>query len=161
MQNLQRWRPYVEADAHEGGWDVLALYGSGRPDAAALAGCPATARALAAVPDMQQALFSCLAPGARIAPHAGAPGIARVHLGLFAEPGRSGWRVGGQERLCVAGEVVAFEDGCVHEAWNESEQPRVTLLFDTLVPYLSASQREAVRAQYRALMDAGRAHALK
>ncbi len=153
-----QWRPYAEDGTHEGAgrWDVLALCGGGRRNQGALRHCPVTASVLAGVPDLRQALFSSLSPHTRIKPHRGAPGILRVHLGLFAEPGQSGWRVAGEVRPCVEGEVVIFADGCEHEAWNDGDNHRITLLFDTPAPDLSAEERRAVLAAYDAQMAAGR-----
>jgi beta-hydroxylase len=152
------WRPYGEGDSYagQGRWEVFALYGGGRRNEAVLARCPATARILAQVPHLRQALFSTLGPRTRILPHRGSPGILRVHLVLFAEPGQAGWRVDGEVRACVEGRVVAFEDGGLHEAWNDGATHRVTLLFDTPAPDLEPDALQAVLAAYDQQMEAGR-----
>ena len=105
--DLERVAHSVEADLKRvpGTREVTSLGGPGRAvmvelDPARLSGVGVT------VPDLRQALLSALSPRARILPHRGAPGIVRVHLGLMAEPGRAGWRVAGESRPCVEGQVV-------------------------------------------------------
>ena len=156
------WRPYGEPDSYAGAgrWDVAALYGGGRGNERLLRRCPVIARVLGQVPDLRQALLSSLSPRTRILPHEGAPGILRVHLPLMAEPGRSGWRVAGESRPCVEGQLVLFEDGCLHEAWNDADTHRIPLLFDTPAPHLGPQEREGALAAYDRQMAGGRATVL-
>ena len=78
--------------------------------------------------------FSCLAPGVHIVPHTGYRGyssyIYRVHLGLVVPPGDVALRVGREQRAWRAGQVLAFNDLCLHEAWNRADRNRIVLLLD-------------------------------
>lgn len=163
MPYFQDWRPYIEDDSYGGAgrWEVLSLVGGGRRSERLLQRCPVTASLVARVPDLRQALFSSLSPHARVLPHRGAAGILRVHVPVLVEDGppRAGWRVDGVTRLCVPGDVVIFDDGELHEAWNDGAAHRVTLLVDTPAPWLDAAQRAAVLAAYDRGMELGRASA--
>ena len=46
-----------------------------------------------------------------------------------------------------------FDDSIEHEAWNESEQDRVVLLFDIWRPELDDSERELLGQLLRAVHD--------
>ena len=64
-------------------WKTYFLYGFGFRSDANCARCPETARLVAAVPGMQTAMFSILAPGKHIPDHNGPyKGVIRYHLGL-------------------------------------------------------------------------------
>ena len=88
---------------------------------------------LEAVPNLQTAWFSILAPGYHIPAHRGvSKGIIRAHLGLIiprdAEKCRI--RVGDQIKVWRPGEIFVFDDTYEHEVWNDTEDERVILLFD-------------------------------
>jgi aspartyl/asparaginyl beta-hydroxylase (cupin superfamily) len=79
--------------------------------------------------------FSCLAPGVHIVPHTGYRGysdhIYRVHLGLVVPTdGDVALQVGAQVQTWQEGKVLAFNDLCLHEAWNRSQRNRIVLLLD-------------------------------
>ena len=42
------------------------------------------------------------------------------------------------------GEVFVFDDTIEHEAWNDSDELRVVLIFDLWVPALAEAERAAV-----------------
>ena len=64
-------------------WKTYFLYGFGFRSDANCARCPETARLVAAVPGMQTAMFSILAPGKHIPEHNGPyKGVIRYHLGI-------------------------------------------------------------------------------
>src|SRR6185436_10838661 len=91
---------------------------------------PATTRYLEAIPGLLSAGFSRLGPGALIRPHRGCdPCVLRVHLGLHVPKG-SGISVRGQVRRWEEGELLAFDDTYLHEAWNLGARPRTILLLD-------------------------------
>jgi aspartyl/asparaginyl beta-hydroxylase (cupin superfamily) len=99
--------------------------------------------------------FSCLAPGTVIVPHTGYRGyssqIYRVHLGLIVPDGDIQFKVGSSQTKWENGKglfavmmclydaknetrnkcvVLAFNDLCLHEAWNRTEGSRIVLLLD-------------------------------
>ncbi len=122
----------------------------------AVARCPATAAALATLPQAvlpgraPTAFFSVLAPRTRIPPHTGVSNTrAIVHLPLVVPPG-CGFRVGGETRTWVEGRAFAFDDTIEHEAWNDSDEPRIVLIVDVWNPYLTDIERQLLQDFYRA-----------
>jgi aspartyl/asparaginyl beta-hydroxylase (cupin superfamily) len=51
------------------------------------------------------------------------------------------------------GEAWVFDDTIEHEAWNDSDQTRVILIFDVWNPLLSTAERELVEAMMSALNE--------
>lgn len=95
--------------------------------------CPATARLLAAVPDIRNAWFSILSPHYHIPPHRGpTKGIIRVHLGLIIPQARDDcWiRVDNEYLHWDEGECVVFDDFFEHEVRNDTPEQRVVLFLD-------------------------------
>jgi len=132
-------------------WGAYYLWKYGAPVADALARCPATAAALAALPKADlpgrapTAFFSLLRPGTHIPPHTGVSNArAIVHLPLIVPP-RCSLRVGGEVRSWTEGEALVFDDTIEHEAWNDSSKLRAVLIFDVWNPYLSATERDLLR----------------
>jgi aspartyl/asparaginyl beta-hydroxylase (cupin superfamily) len=133
-------------------WSTLHLWRNGKPVDENLARCPATARALAALPlaDIEglcpNAMFSALAPRSSIPPHNGETN-ARViaHLPLIVPDGCS-YRVGYEWRRWRVGETLIFDDTIEHEARNDSDELRVVLIFDLWNPLLAPVERELTRA---------------
>ncbi len=99
--------------------------------------CPETAKALDALPDLQNAWFSILAPGYQIPRHRGATNaVVRCHLGL-AIPARAEdcWiRVGDEVRCWRYGRCMLFDDTYEHEVHNNTDEPRVVLFLDVNRP---------------------------
>jgi len=86
-----------------------------------------------------------LAPRTRIPPHTGVTNARAVaHLPLIVPPGCA-FRVGGETREWTPGEAWVFDDTIDHEAWNDSDQPRLILILDVWNPYLSEVERGFVR----------------
>jgi aspartyl/asparaginyl beta-hydroxylase (cupin superfamily) len=119
--------------------------------------CPRTLAALANLPLTRiegrapSILFSLLRPRTRIPPHHGFINARLIcHLPLLV-PGECGLRVGNDSRAVVAGKAWAFDDSIEHEAWNDSERPRVILLFDVWRPELTEAERASVAAMFEAI----------
>lgn len=94
-------------------------------------------------------MFSILEPRTRIPAHTGVTNTrSTIHLPLIVPPG-CGFRVGGETREWREGEAWAFDDTIEHEAWNDSDQPRVILIIDGWNPFLTDLEREGVRALAR------------
>jgi aspartyl/asparaginyl beta-hydroxylase (cupin superfamily) len=133
-------------------WSAFHLIESGRPNPANAARCPHTMRTLQAAPQPDQpgrtptAMFSLLKPRTRIPPHCGVSNVRLVtHLPLIVPPG-CGFRVGNDSRAWEPGRAWVFDDTIEHEAWNDSEQLRVILMFDVWHPHLSGAERALVTA---------------
>ena len=162
------FRPYVERNPgrprkEQSGmtdnpdWSAFYLWKNGEAVPANLARCPKTAAVVSQVPfsDVQNrspsVLFSLLRAGARIPPHSGLVNTRLIcHLPLIVPPG-CGFRVGNDTRTPVEGRAWAFDDTIEHEAWNNSNLPRVILLFEIWRPELGDDERRLVRAMFEAI----------
>lgn len=136
---------------HSRQWTSFHLYQAGKPVEANLARCPGTAEALRAVDAVHlagtcpNAMFSVLAPKAHIPPHHGESNARLVaHLPLVVPEGCL-FRVGYDARRWNEGEVIVFDDTIEHEAWNDSDQLRVVLIFDVWNPLLAVEERAIVQ----------------
>ena len=133
-------------------WSAYYLIKGGTASADAAVRCPATMAALRDVPLCEaegrtpSALFSLLRPGARIPPHNGHINARLIcHLPLIVPDGCA-LRVGNDVRPWRVGETLIFDDSIEHEAWNNSDQLRVVLLFEVWRPELTAEERTLVAA---------------
>ena len=96
--------------------------------------CPRTTALVEAIPGLNSAFFSILAPGTHIPAHRGvSKGLITCHLGLIVPKSGSG---DGDVRMRVAdrvvrwaeGETLVFDDTYDHEVWNDTAGTRVVLL---------------------------------
>jgi hypothetical protein len=153
--------PFLPADEHKLSWSACFLYEYGAPNSPVLDRCPATAKALAAIPKSAipgrspNAFFSILQPQTRIPPHTGVSNTrAIVHLPLVVPPG-CGFRVGGETRQWEVGRPFAFDDTIEHEAWNDSDEMRAVLICDVWNPHLTPREQQLITEYYRASDEAG------
>jgi len=133
-------------------WSAQYLWKDGQKIAETCARCPKTAEIMAALPLAQMAgfgptvFFSALEPHTRIPPHTGDTNARLiVHLPLIL-PGQCAFRVGNDVREWKFGEAFVFDDTIEHEAWNDSDEIRVVLIFDIWNPYLTPAERDHVVA---------------
>ena len=93
-------------------------------------------------------VFSMLKAGARIASHNGMFNTRLIcHLPLIVPPGCA-FRVGNEVREWEEGKLLIFDDTIEHEAWNDSEQDRVVLIFDVWRPELSEREKAELTALF-------------
>ena len=162
------FRPYLQAQADRPAydfhglldnpdWSTLYLWENGGPVAANTPHFPKTMEALREVPlphittRAPSILFSLLKRGARIAPHHGMINTRLIcHLPLVVPP-NCGFRCGNEVREWEPGKLLIFDDTIEHEAWNDSEEDRVILIFDIWRPELTAEERKAVAAIFEAI----------
>jgi aspartyl/asparaginyl beta-hydroxylase (cupin superfamily) len=158
----REFKPYVDFSAgtpldewgplnHSSSWTTYPLWHDGQRVGDHIAKCPKTAAVLEQLPlcDVPQvapgAYFSALKPRTRLPPHTGTTNTrAIVHLPLII-PEACGFRVGAEARPWEKGRAWVFDDTIEHEAWNDSNQTRVILIFDIWNPYLTAAERDMVR----------------
>uniref|UniRef100_B0T930 Aspartyl/Asparaginyl beta-hydroxylase n=1 Tax=Caulobacter sp. (strain K31) TaxID=366602 RepID=B0T930_CAUSK len=117
--------------AGDGQWKSFFLYGFGYRAEGNCQRAPRTAAALQAVPGLNAAFFSILAPGARIPRHKGvSKGLLTFHLGLIVPDAAEQCRMQVEDRTVHWGEgqCLVFDDSQHHEVWNDTDQTRVILL---------------------------------
>lgn len=165
-------RPYVRQDPgtpankwsaldNNVDWSACFLWEYGERNDAVCARCPETAAALAAVPQTDipgkapTAFFSILRPQAHIPAHTGVTNTrAIIHLPLVV-PDRCHFRVGGETRTWREGEAFGFDDTIEHEAWNQSDMPRIVLIFDVWNPHLTANEQAMLKDVFRVTNQGG------
>lgn len=165
-------RPYVRMDAgtpdshwtpldHSLDWGACFLWEYGEPNRQVLERCPRTAKVVASIPGANipgrapNAFFSLLRPKTRIPPHTGVTNTrAIIHLPLIV-PEKCGFRVGGETRLWVEGQPLAFDDTIEHEAWNDSDSLRALLILDCWNPHLTEAERQFITRYFAAADGAG------
>ena len=117
----------------EDNWKTFALNVFGQPVADNCAQCPETARVIGAIPGVQNAFFSILAPQYHIPPHKGPTrALIRCHLALVVpEQSDQCWLRVDEERChWREGEVLLFDDTYEHEVYNNTDEQRVVLFMD-------------------------------
>jgi len=144
---IDQWAPLN----HSFDWSVYNLLDDGAPVPRHIEKCPKTAAVLAHLPlcDIPDyapgAYFSVLKPRTRLPAHTGTTNTRSiVHLPLVIPEG-CGFRVGSQVRAWQKGKAWVFDDTIDHEAWNDSDQVRIVLIFDIWNPLLTAAERDLVR----------------
>jgi len=141
--------PWVQKDMHGEGWSVYGLFALGNPIEAACVHCPQTSKLIEDIDGVSLAGFSKLAPHTHIKPHVGwAKSVYRLHLGLVVPPGCR-LRVDDETRYWQEGEALIFDDTVEHEAWNDSNKTRITLMLDFLRPGISDFTDDMVPEEVR------------
>lgn len=161
------FHPYVEGDANRPNrghallgderWSAFDLWRGGQEVAENARRCPVTMAALRTAPMPRiagrapMALFSQLRPRTHIPPHWGMLNTRLIcHIPLIV-PRDCRLRVGNEVRTVEAGKAMIFDDSIQHEAWNDSEETRVVLLFEIWRPELDAAERAALTAMFEAI----------
>lgn len=111
-------------------WRSFFLWGYGFPIEDNLARCPRTQQVVDAIPGLNTAFFSILAPGTHIPDHRGVTkGLITCHLGLVVpRDGDVRMRVDDRIVRWSEGETLIFDDTYQHEVWNDTTGTRVVLL---------------------------------
>jgi len=162
LTDASRFSPYLESDGthlspsgtdlvDNDDWGAYYLWHYGDKNTEAGELCPTAFRTLEAVPQPDIpgqapiALFSRLQANTRIPPHNGMVNTRLIcHLPLIVPENCGAIRVGNETRPWVEGELLIFDDSMVHEAWNDSDEERVVLLFDIWRPELTEEERVLV-----------------
>jgi aspartyl/asparaginyl beta-hydroxylase (cupin superfamily) len=171
-EELAGFTPYVEMESglpdnkwtaldHSLDWSALHLWRHGDRIEEACRRCPRTAEILESVPRahvpkrMPTAFFSVLRPRTHLPAHTGVSNLrAIIHLPLIVPPGCR-FRVGGETREWTVGEAFAFDDTIDHEAWNDSDELRAVLIFDTWNPHISETEQALLAAFFQVADDSG------
>jgi ornithine lipid ester-linked acyl 2-hydroxylase len=118
-------------------WKSFFFYGFNLRSNASCERCPKTAALIEEVPGVTTALFSILAPGARLPPHRGPwNGVLRYHLGLKVpkQADRCRIEVNGEKAYWQEGKSLVFDDTYEHAVWNDTTETRVVLFLDVVRP---------------------------
>jgi ornithine lipid ester-linked acyl 2-hydroxylase len=128
--------PDHQAIAEVGKWRSFFLRGYGYAIDENLARCPHTASLLEAVPGINTAFFSILAPGTHIPKHRGVTkSLLTCHLGLIVpETGDARMRIADRLVRWKEGDTLVFDDTHDHEVWNDARETRVVLLIQFARP---------------------------
>lgn len=131
-------------------WGAFYLWYNGEPVPENQARCPKTTAVMESVPLVfsgrrcPNVLFSRLKAGAKIPPHNGMINTRLIcHLSLII-PNDCGFRVGNDVREWEPGKVFLFDDTIEHEAWNNSNEDRIVLIFEVWKPELSKEEQGLV-----------------
>lgn len=157
--------PYIRSEANQPrdhplldrpDWSALFFVENGATGEDVIAHCPKTWEVMGQLPLPMidkagpSVMFSLLKPGTRIPAHSGTHNTRLIcHLPLIVPPG-CGFRVGNETREWEVGKVLIFDDTIEHEAWNDSAEERVVLIFDIWRPELSEQERREVTALFAA-----------
>jgi aspartyl/asparaginyl beta-hydroxylase (cupin superfamily) len=164
LKTPERFSPYLQSDAdipeiNESGkdiinnpdWGALYLWEYGQQVEENARDCPNTLAAINKVPlphvtsQTPIVLFSRLAANTHIPPHHGMLNTRLIcHLPLIVPQNCGALRCGSEHREWVEGETLIFDDSIEHEAWNNSDQDRIVLLFDIWRPELTEDERALV-----------------
>ncbi len=138
-------------------WSTLYIWEKGGPVAELASAFPRTLEVMQKLPlprigvRAPSVLFSRLGPGARIPLHNGMLNTRLIcHLPLIV-PDHCSFEVGGERRPWEVGKLLVFDDSVEHQAWNDSDEDRIILIFDIWRPELSGREREAVTALFAAI----------
>lgn len=90
-------------------------------------------------------LFSRLKPNTKIPPHHGFLNTRAIcHLPLIVPEDCGALRVGNDTRAWQEGKVMVFDDSIEHEAWNNSSEDRIVLIFEIWRPEINPNERQAI-----------------
>lgn len=158
---LDQWRPLNRSPA----WSAFHILADGARVAGNAERCSQTLQVLARMPQPDlpghspSAMFSVLKPGAHIPPHTGVSNTRLVvHLPLIV-PRHCRFRVGNETRTWTKGEAWVFDDTIEHEAFNDSEETRIILIFDVWQPAITPAERLAIKSLTLAMGEFGGAPA--
>ncbi len=170
LESESGFRPYVQHPAgvplnqwadlnYSPNWSAFFLWEDGQRNEAHCARCPQTAAIAETLPLAHihgfapAVFFSTLRPHTRIPPHTGVTNTRLiVHLPLIVPEG-CGFRVGNDSRSSKPGKAWVFDDTIEHEAWNNSDQTRIILIFDIWNPYLTPAECELTSVLLNATRD--------
>ena len=158
-KGTEEFRAYIQSDVgsvpleankallNNKDWSVLALCEQGWLAPGVVKRCPRTWEAVLKTPLPRVSgwgptvVFSMLKAGAHIAPHTGMFNTRLIcHLPLIVPP-NCRFRVGNEVREWQEGKLLIFDDTIEHEAWNDSSEDRVVLIFDIWRPELSEEEQ--------------------
>ena len=163
-EGTDRFRAYIQGSTVAGeanrellgkkDWSILPLCENGWLSPDVVERCPGTWETVLQAPLPRisgwgpTVVFSLLKAGAHIAAHTGMINTRLIcHLPLIVPPGCR-FRVGDEVREWEEGKLLIFDDTIEHEAWNDSAEDRVVLIFDVWRPELSEREKYELTALF-------------
>lgn len=147
-----QWEPLVNRMS----WASVHLYQGGVANEQVIPKFPETLKALARLPlattngTPSEVFISVLAPHTKIPAHFGvSSAILTAHLPIEI-PAGCGLKVHEDIQTPEAGTLMVFDDTWEHSAWNNSDRPRVVLIFELWHPDLSEQEQEAISRSFEA-----------
>ena len=142
------FKPVEEALVDRGAWNQVVFYEGGHRFKQVEANFPATMAIMDRIPEEHRRagviMLSLMQPGTHVAGHCGyTNGRLRIHMGIRTPPGAR-MRVHQTLLTWEAGRCLVFDDSIEHEVWNESDEPRVVLLYDIFHPALAEVDRASL-----------------
>lgn len=135
-------------------WTAVHLYKNGQ-EQDCLSRFPKTKQALQTVPLVHfhgrpmEVFFSVLKPGIHIPPHHGLANTrVTAHLPLIIPSKDCRIRVADHIHHWREGELFLFDDSWNHEAWNDSSETRVVLIFEAWRPDITVDEIKAIQASF-------------
>lgn len=129
QKEIHRGKTIEKADSK---WDLVLLMDRDKVVADKRSLFPITMSLISQLPIYENLAFSVFYPGTETVPHKGwSKDIVRVHLAIETNSGAA-LCCGGQSVSLKNGEILIFEDGEEHYAYNRSDQERTILMFDVL-----------------------------
>lgn len=158
MSKPELFAPYLQSDPMQAktegvelldnkDWSAFYLIKDSLRQETNIKSCPLTMEALKNAPldyipgRTPSVLYSLLYPKTHIPSHTGMLNTRLIcHLPLVVPQGCQ-FRVGNETIEWVEGEPIVFNDSINHEAWNNSDEKRIILLFEIWRPELSERER--------------------
>lgn len=171
LAGRERFSPYLAGDGshlnqpgselvNNDDWGAFYFWHYGELVAENVESCPSVLKGIegAPLPHIQGqapiALFSRLKPHTRIPPHNGLLNTRLIcHLPIIVPENCGALRVGSEQRAWQEGRALIFDDSIEHEAWNDSGEQRVVLLFEVWRPELTEEERALVSATLEAVRN--------
>ena len=117
-------------------WTKLYIKWHSDLDPIAMQKCPKSCKIIESLPDVKVAMFSVLAPGAKILPHCGPyKGCLRYHLGLSIPDSSNCFiNINNKKYHWKDGEGILLDDTYEHWVENNTDKPRIILFCDIVRP---------------------------
>lgn len=135
QQGKHNLSKYYSYSSNQNGWLTIPLIFFTIKNPATINLFPETIAILKKVPELITAEFSILEAHTSINAHEGySKQVMRTHLGLKIPEGDLALKSVDEIKKWTEGKTLSFNDGELHEAWNNSEKERWVLMIDTPVP---------------------------
>ena len=133
QQKIKATESYINFDKNNKNplWLAYVLMIAGKPFPNADINCPSTIKILNQIPNITDAGFSCLEAGAHIPPHSDeGSNVYRYHFPLIIP--EHGCNIEIDNIMHDFNNPFIFDDTCIHQVWNKSNDIRIVLIIDVL-----------------------------